>query len=112
VCVLQLQEQLRSDQARLSVEQARLESWQGQLGQQQATIEQLEEAAEEALGEAREAAAAAMAERDKVRCRHAHRGSAAAVSKGSESMRWCVTLPAYVVTSLEAHSQCTLLSNC
>jgi hypothetical protein len=71
-CVLQLQEQLRSDQAQLSVEQSRLESWQGQLGQQQATIEQLEEAAEEALGEAREAAAAAMAERDKVRGQHAN----------------------------------------
>jgi hypothetical protein len=65
---LQLQKQLRSDQARLSVEQSRLESWQGQLSQQQATIEQLEAAAEEALKEAREAAAAAMAERDKVRC--------------------------------------------
>lgn len=70
-CAMQLQEQLRSDQGRLSVEQSRCESWQAQLSQQQATIEQLEAAAEEALGEAREAAAAAMAERDKVCCQQA-----------------------------------------
>lgn len=64
--LLQLQEQLQSDQARLSAQQTQLESWQSQLADQQSQLEQLESQAADALNEAREAAAAAMAERDQV----------------------------------------------
>lgn len=62
----QLQEQLRSDQARLTSQQSQLESWQSQLAEQQAQLEQLEAQAADALNEAREAAAAVMADRDQV----------------------------------------------
>lgn len=64
---LQLQEQLRSDQARLAAQQSQLESWQSQLADQQSQLEQLEAQAADALNEAREAAASAMTEREQVR---------------------------------------------
>jgi peptidoglycan hydrolase CwlO-like protein len=63
----QLQDELRGERARLEAQAAQLESWQGQLAAQQAMLEELEGAAAEALSEAREAAAAALTERDTVR---------------------------------------------
>jgi CHASE3 domain sensor protein len=58
--------ELSAQEAHLSSHQAQLQSWQAQLEQQQATLEQLEASATVALAEAREAAAAALAERDQV----------------------------------------------
>lgn len=66
IIAVQLQDQLRGDQARLSSQQSQLESWRSQLAEQQSQLEQLESQAADALHEAREAAAAALAERDQV----------------------------------------------
>lgn len=65
-CVLQLQEAVRADQSRMSAQASQLESWQAQLSDQQARLEELEAAAAEALAEARDAATAALQDRDQV----------------------------------------------
>jgi peptidoglycan hydrolase CwlO-like protein len=64
--VLQLQEAVRADQSRLSSQASQLESWQAQLSEQQTRLEELEAAAAETLAEARDAAAAALQDRDQV----------------------------------------------
>lgn len=64
----QLQEQLRTEQGTLAAQRAQLEAWQAQLTAQQGTLEQLEATAAEAVAEARDAAAAALEEREQARC--------------------------------------------
>lgn len=58
---------MRGDQARLSAQASQLELWASQLQGQQARLEELEGDAAAALTEARDAAAAALRDRDQVR---------------------------------------------
>jgi hypothetical protein len=62
----QLREAVASDQTRVSSQAGQLEAWQSQLAEQQARLEELEQTAAEALAEARDAAAAALQDRDQV----------------------------------------------
>jgi hypothetical protein len=59
-------DQARAEAAELASQRASLDAWQRRLEQQQRELEDLEGAAAETLGDARDAAAAALAQRDQV----------------------------------------------
>ena len=68
-CALHTPQQLeaaRAEASELASQRAALEAWQGRLEARQAELEELEGAAADTLQEARDAAAAALAERDQV----------------------------------------------